>query len=129
MQKAYFWLSTGKVSSSTEFWIIELVQVQNFSLNCQFYLLGPNLPGKRYFWSKTEKAITTIEFLIFELVWISNFTPNKQFWILDPSLLKKVISGLKYKKWVPPLNLHIRVRLGAKFQLKLTISIFLTKFV
>ena len=36
----------------------------------------------------------------------------------------------KQQKWTPPrLNLHIQISLGTKFQLKLEILIFWTKFV
>ena len=115
---------------------------------------------------KTEKVNTTIEFYIFKLVKVPNFSLNWQFWFFGPNLPKKGVSGLKGKKWTPPLDsaysnsryqisaeidnfnflgqicpknvfsvwnrksehhhwiLHIRISLGTKFQLKLTILIF-----
>ena len=41
---------------------------------------------------------------------------------------KKDISRQKQKKWTSSLNLHIQISLGIKFQLKLTILNFLTRF-
>ena len=44
----------------------------------------------------------TIEFYIFELVSVPSFSLNWQFF--DPKFPKKVIPGLKQKKWTPLLN-------------------------
>ena len=52
----------------------------------------------------------------------TNFTLNKQFWILGPNLLRKSIFGQKQE------SEHIRISLGSKFQFKLTILNFGTKF-
>ena len=91
-------------------------------------LFGPNLPTKgSYFQSKTDKIDTTIEFCIFELVFVSNFTLNKQFWIFGPNLPKKDMvknRKIEHHHWIP----LIQISLGTKFQLKLTILIFLTRF-
>ena len=58
-----------------------------------------------------------------------NFSFNKQFWFFGKNFLKKGYSASnrkqnKYHHWI----LHIRVILGTRFQLKLTILIFCTKF-
>ena len=74
------------------------------------------------FWSKTEKVNSAIEFCIFELVSVPNFNLNWQFWFFGPNLLLKGIPTRnqknEYHRWI----LHIRISLGTKFQLKLTIS-------
>ena len=58
-----------------------------------------------------------------------NFCLTRHFWFFGPNLHKKTVPGRKLKKreqrhWI----LHIRISLGTKFQLKLTISIFWTNF-
>ena len=57
-----------------------------------------------------------------------NFRLHWQIWLFGPNLPKKGISSLnrnnKHGHWI----LHIRIRLATKFQLKLVILIFWTKF-
>ena len=57
-----------------------------------------------------------------------NFRLHWQIWLFGPNLSKKGISSLnrnnKHGHWI----LHIRIRLATKFQLKLVILIFWTKF-
>ena len=38
--------TTKNVNTTTKFYIFELVQVTNFSLNWQFWFFGPNLPER-----------------------------------------------------------------------------------
>ena len=90
-----------------------------------------NFVQKGYFQSKTEKVNTTTELCIFELVLVSKFQFKLIILFFGPSLPKKGISSQKRKKgksehqhWI----LDIRISLGTKFQLNLTILIFLTKF-
>ena len=45
-QKQCFRSKTEKVNTTNEFYIFELVKITNFSLNCQFWFFGPNLPEK-----------------------------------------------------------------------------------
>ena len=87
----------------------------------------PKLTKKGYFHTKTKKVNITNEFCIFKLVWVLNFY-FKQFWILRPNFSKKSISGPNRKSSHHHWILHIRLRLGFKFQLKLTILIFWTNF-
>ena len=79
------------------------------------------------FSQKIDKVDTTIEFCIFELVFVSNYTLNN-FEFFGPNFPKKYICGQKRKSehhhWIP----LIQILLGTKFQLKLTILIFLTRF-
>ena len=101
-----------------------------FSLNRQLRSFGPNLPKKgSYFQSKTDKIDTTIKFYIFELALyqISLWTNNFEF--LDRTCSRKILmvktSKSEHHHWIP----LIQISFGTKFQLKLTILIFLTRFV
>ena len=76
------------------------------------------------FQTKTEKVNPTIEFCIFELVWIPNFSLNWKFYFFGPSWPKWGNSGQKQKSEHHNWILHIQIRLGIKFQHKLTIFIF-----
>ena len=111
-----------------EFFLFKLVQVLIFSLNWQLKFFGPHSPTKSScFQSKTDKIDTTIEFCIFELIFVSNFTLNN-FEFLDQICPRKIFMVKNRKSehhhWIP----HIQISLGTKFQLKLTILIFLTRF-
>ena len=67
------------------------------------------------------------EFYIFKSVSVPNFTLNScEFW--DQSFPKRVCLVQNRKSWHPNWILHIWLRLGSKFQFKLTILIFWTKF-
>ena len=91
-------------------------------------ILWTKFAPKKYFESKTDTFNTTIEFCTFELVLAPNFSLNWQFWFLDQICPKRkfTVSNRKIKQHHS--NLYIRVSLNAKFQLKFTILIFLTKF-
>ena len=81
-----------------------------------------------YFQSKTDKIDTTIEFCIFELAFVSNFTLTNDFEFLDQICPRKIFMvknrKSKHHHWIP----LIQISLGTKFQLKLTILNFLTRF-
>ena len=66
--------------------------IENFSVDWQFRIFGPNLPKKGYFRWKTEKVNITIELCI------PNFSLNWQFWIFGPNIPKKGISVQKQKR-------------------------------
>ena len=98
-----------------------------FTLNNQFQNLEPNLPKKGISGlnQKTKKN-TTMEFYIFELFLVPDFSLNRK---LKPNFPKKGISRQKNVKselhhWI----LHIHITLSNKFQLKLTILSFWTKY-
>ena len=84
---------------------------------------------KGCFQPKTEKVSSAIEFCIFELVYLLNFSWNWQFWFFGPNFPKKVSPVQNRKSEQRHWILHIRISLFTKFQLKLTILIFWTKFV
>ena len=80
------------------------------------------------FWTKfAQKVNITIEFCIFEIVYVPNFSLNWQVGFFWPNLPKKCVSGLNRKSEHDHWILHVRISLGTKFQLKLTILIFWTK--
>ena len=80
------------------------------------------------FRSETEKVNTATEFCIFELIYVLNFSINWHFWFFGPNLPKKCFWSKSQKREHRHWMLHIRISLGTKFQLKLTVLIFWTKF-
>ena len=77
--------------------MFELVPMPNFSLNWQFWFSGPNLHRKSI---KTEKNEN-------HHIWIRLGTKHHRKLTICPKILnlpKKSISGLKLKKWTPPVN-------------------------
>ena len=85
----------------------------------------PNLPKRAAIFSLKHKLYISIEFCIFELVFVSNLTLNSfEFW----TKFAQDRYAQKQKKWTSSLILLIQISLGNKFQLKLTILIFLTRF-
>ena len=54
IQKRYFRPKTEKLNTTIEFWTFELVEVENFSWNWQFYFFGPILPKKDIFGRKRK---------------------------------------------------------------------------
>ena len=84
---------------------------------------------KEYFYWKTKKENSIIEFCMFGLVLVPNFSLKWQFWCFGLNLPIKAISTQKRKKsehhhWI----LHVQISVGTKFQLKVTILMFWTKF-
>ena len=69
--------------------------------------------------SKTEKMNIVIKFYIFI------FSLSWQFWFFGPSLPKRGNSSQKRRSEHHHWILHIKISLGTKFYLKLTILIFL----
>ena len=66
-------------------------------------MLLANFTWKVSFRPSIEKVSTTMEFSTFELILVLNFRLKNQTWFFGPSLSKKSISGIKQKKWKPPL--------------------------
>ena len=75
---------------------------------------------KECFRSKTEKVNTTSEFFIFELFLVISFSLNMKFFYF----FNQICSSSEYHRGI----LDFRNILDTKFQLKLTILIFWTKF-
>ena len=95
-------------------------------LSISFFWIKVNQKG--YFQTKTKKVNISNEFCMFKLVWGPNFTLKSfKFWdqIFPKSIFLVQNRKSPYHNWI----LHIRFRLGSKFQLKMTTLIFGGKFV
>ena len=111
-----------------EFCIFESVLVSNFSSNWQFWFFGPNLPKKDISSLKQVKWTPPLNFaysnysLYQTSLWANNFGFLDQIYPRRVFVVKN--RKCEHHHWI----LHIRISFGTKFQLKLTISIFRTKF-
>ena len=112
------------------YWIL-LIRIRpstNFQLKLTIVIWTKFAKKGSYFQCKTDNIDMTIEFCIFELVFnqISLWTNNVEF--LDQICLTKIFMVKNRKSehhyWIPP----IQICLCTKFQLKLTILIFLIRF-
>ena len=124
----YFRSKTQK--NDYHYWIlhIQISLSTNFQLKLTIAIFWTKFFKKgSYFQSKTDKIDTTIEFCIFELVFVSNFTLNN-FEFLDQICPRKIFMVKNRKSehhhWIP----LIQISLGTKFQLKLKMLTFLTRF-
>ena len=108
-----------------ELFIFKLAQVPNFSLNWQFWFSG-YLPKKDIYSLKKTKLTPPLHFEYSN--WVRYqilFWTILNFWTWFALTLFLVKNRkTENRQWV----LHIRTSLGTKFQLKLAILIFLTKF-
>ena len=110
-----------KMNITIEFFILKLLWVPVFSWNGHFQFFGLNFLTKgTYFYSKTDKIDIDIEFCTFEVVFVSNLT--YQIYPREIFMFKNRKS--EHHHWIP----GIQISLGTKFQPKLTILIFLTRF-
>ena len=99
--------------------------------NKKSYLEISQVTSKCQNWQvrKVKNELDTIEFFIFELVKVTNFNLNWQVWCFGWSnFSKNGIFGWKEKSQLHFWILLIWISLDTKFQLKLTILIFWTKF-
>ena len=129
-QERYLWSKTEKVNIIIEFRIFKLVLVPNFSLNWQFWFFWPDLSKKGFSGLKQKKWTPHIFYIILHIPisLVRNFGSDLQFWFFGPNLPKKVFPVKNWKSEHHHWILHIQISLGTKFQLKLTILIFLTRF-
>ena len=126
--KRVFPVWNRKVNITIEFYIFEVVQVTNFSLNWQFWFFEQYLPKGEFWWE--TKASAYHHWILH--IWISLGTkfqlklPILSFWtrFAQKGYFQSKNGKSERHHWI----LHIRIRLGGKFQLKLTILIFETKF-
>ena len=129
-EERYLWSKTEKFNIIIEFCLFKLVLVPNFSLNWQFWFFWPDLSKKGFSGLKQKKWTPHIFYIILhiQISLVRNFSSNWQFWFFGPNLPKKVFpvknSKCEHHQWI----LHIQISLGTRFQLKLTILIFLTRF-
>ena len=110
-----------------EFCIFELVLVPNVSLNWQFRFFWLDLPKKGFSDLKQKKWTTHVFFIILHIQ-ISLVRNSAQFWFFGSDLPKKVVPLENRKSEYHHRILHIWISLGTKFQLKLIILSFWTKF-
>ena len=129
-QERYLWSKTEKVNIIIEFRIFKLVLVPNFSLNWQFWFFWPDLPKKGFSGLKQKKWTPHIFYIILhiQISLVRNFSSNWQFWFFGPNLPKKVFPVKNRKSEHHHGILHIWISLDTKFQLKLIILSFWTKF-
>ena len=129
-QERYLWSKTEKLNIIIEFRLFKLVLVPNFSLNWQFWFFWPDLPKKGFSGLKQKKWTPHIFYIILhiQISLVRNFSSNWQFWFFGPNLPKKVFPIKNRKSEHCHGILHIWIILGTKFQLKLTILSFWTKF-
>ena len=129
-QERYLWSKAEKVNIIIEFRLFKLVLVPNFSLNWQFWFFWPDLPKKGFSGLKQKKWTAHIFYIILyiQINLVQNFSSNWQFCFFAPHLPKKVFPVENRKSEHHHEILHIWISLGTKYQLKLIILSFWTKF-
>ena len=129
-QESYLCSKTEKVNIIIEFRMFKLVLVPNFSWNWHFWSFWPDLPKKGFFGLKHKKWTPLIFYIILhiQISLKGNFSSKWTFWFFGPNLPKKVFPVQNWKSEHHHWILHVQFSFGSKFQLKLTILTFLTKF-
>ena len=128
--KSSFPSKTEKVYIIIEFYIFKLVLVLNFYLNWHLWFFWPDF-SKKGFSSLKQKQWTPHIFYIVLHIHISlvqNFSSTWRFWFFEPNLPKKVFPVENRKSEHHHGNVYILISLDTKFELKLTILSFWTKF-
>ena len=122
-QKQKKWMSSLNSTYSNYFWYQISAYTDNFDFLTRFTKKG-------FFWSKTEKVNTIyfLQILRIQIILVQNFSSNWQFWFFGSNLPKKVFPVKNRKNEHHHGILHIWISLGTKFQLKLIILSFWTKF-
>ena len=129
--KRYFRSKTEKANIIIEFRIFKLVswyQISASTDNFNFFWL--DLSKKGFSDVKQKKWTPHIFYIILhiQISLVQNFSSNWQFWFFGPNLPKKVFPVKNRKSEHHHGILHIWISLGTKFQLKLIILSFWTKF-
>ena len=127
-QKGYFRSKTEKLNITIEFCMFELVYVPNVSLKWTFWFFGPNCPKQSISGRKLKKwtSLLNSPYLNYFKYQVSPWTDNFHF--LDQISPKRVFPIKNRKSEHDHLILHAQISVGSKFQLKLIILIFWTKF-
>ena len=112
------WTKSGQRHWILHIWIRLATK---FQLKFTILSFWTKFTQKGYFQFKTEKVNITIQFYKIS-AWTNNFD------FLNQICLKKVLPVEKQKKWNHHWILHIWIILGTKFQPKLAVLIFWTKF-
>ena len=130
-KKVFLVKNYEKINIIIEFHIFKLVSwYSNSALTDNFWLFWQDLCKKGFSGLKQKKWTSHIFYIILHIqispVW--NFNSDSQFWFFGPNLSKKVFPVKNKKSEHHHGILHIWISLGTKFQLKLTILTFWTKF-
>ena len=105
-----------------------LVLVPDFSLNWQNWFCWPDLPKKSVLGLRKKMWTHIFNIILYiQISLLRNFSWNCQFWFFGPNLPKKVFP-VKNRKSEHHRILQIWLSLGDKFQLKLIVLGFWTKF-
>ena len=129
-QEIYLWTKTEKVNMINEFHIFKLVLLPNFSLNWQFWFFWRDLPKKGFSGLKQKRWTPHIFYIILhiQISLVKNFGSDWQFWVFGSNLPKKVLPVGHRKSEHHHGILRFWMSQGTKFQLKLIILSFWTKF-
>ena len=129
-RERYLLSKIEKLNIIIEFRLLKLLLVPIFSLNSQFWFFGLDLPKKGFCGVKQKKWRPHIFYIILhiQINLVQNFSSNWQFWFFGQDLLKKIFPIKNRKSEHRHGILHIWISLGTKFQLKLIILSFQTKF-
>ena len=104
--------------------------VPNFCFNWQFWFFWPDLSKKGFSGLKQKKWTPHIFYIILhvQIILVRNFSSNWRFWSFGPNWPKEIFPVKNIKSEHLYGILHIWINLGTKFQLKLIILNFWTKF-
>ena len=130
-KKVFLVKNYEKVNIIIGFHIFKLVSwYPNSALTNNFWLFSPDLCKKGFSGLKQKKWTSHIFYIILhiQISLVRNFSSNWQFLFFGPNLPKKVFPVKNRKSEHNHGILHIWISLGTKFQLKLIILSFWTKF-
>ena len=104
--------------------------VPNFCFNWQCWFFCPDLSKSGFSGLKQKKWTPHIFYTILriQISLMRNFRSNWQFWFFEPNLPQKLFPVENRKSKHHHRILHTWISLGTKFQLKLIILSFWTKF-
>ena len=119
-----------KEKSEHHYWIqhIWISAGTKFQLQLIILTFWTKFAQKGYFHSKAKKENSIIEFCIFELVLVTNSASTDNFDFLDQICPKRVFLIKNRTNEHHHSILHVRIGVGTKFQPKVRILIFWTKF-
>ena len=126
-RKRYFHSKTKKMKQ--HHWILHIwiSLAIKFQLQLTILTFWTKFAQKGHFQSKTEGFNITFEFFMLELESVPNLSLKWEFWCFGPSLPQKGISTQKEKNEHDHWISHVQIKVGTKFQLKVTILNFWTK--
>ena len=117
-----FPIKKRKLNTTTDFCILELGLVANFSqitgfqLKLTILIFSIKFPQKGCFPSQVEKREHHHWILHVRISYVLNFSVNWQFWLVGPNLPKRVFHLKNRKIEYHHRILGIRIKLGTNFQ-------------